>query len=395
MTLNELRAKRAAAWDAAKAFLDEHRAENGLLSAEDDAAYTKMEAEIEAYSKEIARLEKLDELDNAMKQPLAKPLVSAPMGAPETKTGRASDEYKAAMTNALRSNFREVSDVMQEGVAADGGYLVPDEWDTTIVKALDEDNVIRKLAGSIKTSGEHKMPIWTGKPAAAWVDEGEKIEFGDVELDQKTLDAHKLAVAVKVTDELLQDNAYNLEGEITNVFASAVANAEEDKFLNGDGTKGPTGIFDETNGGIVAVTSAAKNISADNIIDLIYSLKRPYRKNAVFLMNDSAIAAVRKLKDGNGAFMWQPALTAGEPPTLCGYKVYTSALAPKDKIAFGDISYYKIGDRGTRSIKRLGERFADEGMVGFIMQERVDGILTLREAVQILKFTPAAEDSAS
>lgn len=98
-----------------------------------------------------------------------------------------------------------------------------------------------------------------------------------------------------------------------------------------------------------------------------------------------------RLKDGNGAFMWQSALTAGEPATLCGYKVYTSAYAPKDKIAFGDFSYYKIGDRGTRSIKRLGERFADEGMVGFIMQERVDGILILREAVQILKFAPAED----
>lgn len=396
MTLNEMLDKRAKHWDAMKAFLDSHRTDNGTLSAEDDAAYTKMEAALEAYNKEVKRLEQQEKIDAQLAKPTSTPILTTPsvQNAPE-KTGRASDEYKAAMINALRSNFREVSNVMQEGVASDGGYLVPDEWDANLVKALDEENVMRKLAGVIKTSGEHKIPVWTGKPAAAWVDEGEKIEFGDVELDQKTLDAHKLAVAIKVTDELLQDNAYNLESEITNVFASAVANAEEDKFLNGDGTKGATGIFDETNGGTVAVTSTAKNITPDNIFDLIYALKRPYRKNAVFVMNDSVVAAVRKFKDGNGAFMWQPAMTAGEPATLAGYEVHTSAFAPKDKIAFGDLSYYKIGDRGTRSIKRLGERFADEGMVGFIMQERVDGILTLREAVQILKFTPATEGIGS
>lgn len=396
MTLKEMLDKRAKHWDAMKAFLDSHRTDNGTLSAEDDAAYAKMETELEAYNKEVKRLEQQEKIDAQLAKPTSTPILTTPSerNDPE-KTGRASDEYKTAMVNALRSNFREVSDIMQEGVASDGGYLVPDVWDANLVKALDEENVMRKLAGSIKTSGEHKIPVWTGKPAAAWVDEGEKIEFGDVKLDQKTLDAHKLAVAIKVTDELLQDNAYNLESEITTVFASAVANAEEDKFLNGDGTKGATGIFDETNGGIVAVTSTAKNITPDNIFDLIYSLKRPYRKNAVFVMNDSIVASVRKFKDGNGAFMWQPAMAAGEPATLAGYEVYTSALAPKDKIAFGDLSYYKIGDRGTRSIKRLGERFADEGMVGFIMQERVDGILTLREAVQILKFTPAAEGSGS
>lgn len=393
MTLREMLDKRAKHWDAMKAFLNSHRNDEGILSAEDDAEYAKMEAYLESYNKEVKRLEQQETIDALLAQPTSSPILTTPsvQNAPE-KTGRASDEYRAAMTNALRSNFREVSDVMQEGVASDGGYLVPDEWDANLIKALDEENVMRKLAGVIKTSGEHKIPIWTGKPAAAWVDEGEKIEFGDVDLDQKTLDAHKLAVAVKVTDELLQDNAYNLESEITDVFASATANAEEDKFMNGDGTEGPTGIFNETKGGTVAVTSTAKNISADNIFDLIYALKRPYRKNAVFIMNDSVIAAVRKLKDGNGAFMWQPAMTAGEPATLGGYKVYTSAYAPKDKVAFGDFSYYKIGDRGTRSIKRLGERFADEGMVGFIMQERVDGILALREAVQILKFAPTVED---
>lgn len=396
MTLNEMLNKRAKHWDAMKAFLDSHRTDNGTLSAEDDAAYAKMETELEAYNKEVKRLEQQEKIDAQLAKPTSIPILTMPsaQNTPE-KTGRASNEYKAAMVNALRSNFREVSDIMQESVAADGGYLVPVEWDANLVKALQEENIMRKLAGRIPTSGDHKIPIWAGEPTAAWVDEGAKITFGDAEFEQKTLDAHKLVTAVKVTDELLQDNAYNLESELISAFASATANAEEDKFLNGDGTKTPTGIFDATNGGTVAVDSTEKTIKPDNIFDLIYALKRPYRKNAVLIMNDSLVAAVRKFKDGNGAFMWQPALMAGEPDTLAGYELHTSAYAPKNKIAFGDMSYYKIGDRGVRSIKRLGERFADEGMVGFIMQERVDGILMLREAVQILKFTPAAEGTNS
>ncbi|MCX4357443.1 MAG: phage major capsid protein [Oscillospiraceae bacterium] len=396
MTLREMLDKRAKHWDAMKAFLDSHRNDKGTLSAEDDATYSKMEADLEAYNKEVKRLEQQEKIDAELAKPTSTPILATPsaQNAPE-KTGRASAMYKAAFFNAIRSNFRTIEDVLQKGVAADGGYLVPDEWDKNLVKALDEENIIRKLGTVIPTSGEHKIPILADKPAAAWTDEGGKIEFGDMKFGQVILDAHKLTVAIKVSEELLQDNAYDLEGELINAFAAAIGNAEEDKFLNGDGTNVPTGIFDATKGGEIAVTSTAKNIAPDNIVDLIYALKRPYRKNAALIMNDSIVAAVRKLKDGNGAFMWQPALIAGEPDTLMGYKLYTSTDAPKDKIAFGDFRYYKIGNRGTRSIKRLGERFADEGMVGFIMQQRVDGILALREAVQILKFTPATEGIGS
>lgn len=395
MTLNEMLKKRAAHWDSMKAFLDSHRTDKGTLSAEDDEAYAKMENELEAYNKEVKRLEQQEKIDAELAKPISSPILAKPtaQGAPE-KTGRASDEYKAAMLAALRSNFREVSNILQEGVAADGGYLVPTEFDATLVKALEEESIMRQLAGAITTSGEHKIPIVADEPAAAWVDEGEKIEFGDMKFGQVTLDAYKLVVAAKVTDELLQDNAYDLESELIAAFARAIANAEESKFLNGDGTNSPTGIFDETKGGTLAVTSTEKTVGADDIFKLIYSLKRPYRKNAAFIMNDSIVGSLRTLKDGNGAFMWQESLTAGEPATLGGFKIYTSAEAPKDKIAFGDYRFYKIGDRGARSIKRLGERFADEGMVGFIMQERVDGILTLRESVQILKFTPAVSTAS-
>ena len=124
---------------------------------------------------------------------------------------------------------------------------------------------------------------------------------------------------------------------------------------------------------------------------LVYSLKRPYRKNASFIVNDQTLASIRKLKDANGAYFWQPSYQMGEPDRLLGYPVYSSAYMPaveagKTVIAFGDYSYYNIGDRGTRALQELKELFAGNGMVGYVMKERVDGKLVLEEAVQTLKM---------
>ena len=150
------------------------------------------------------------------------------------------------MLTALRSNFRQVSNVLQEGVDADGGYLVPEEYDHRLIDVLTEENIMRGIATKITTSGEHKINIAATKPAAAWIEEGEALSFGDATFDQKILDAHKLHVAIKITEELLYDNAFGLENYIITEFGKALANAEEDAFLNGDGVGKPTGIFDKT-----------------------------------------------------------------------------------------------------------------------------------------------------
>ncbi len=386
MTILELREKRAKAWEAAKAFLDSHRNQSGVLSAEDDAAYSRMEQDITDLGKEIARLERQESLDAELSKPVGKPLTGKPMsGKDAAKTGRASDEYKAGMLTALRTNFRQISNVLQEGVDADGGYLVPEEYDSRLIDVLDEENIMRRLGTRITTSGEHKINIAATKPAASWIEEGGALTWGNATFDQILLDAHKLHVAIKVTEELLYDNAFGLENYIITQFGKALANAEEDAFLNGDGVGKPLGLFAETGGGHIVDTLTAA-LKADDIISLVYELKRPYRKSASFIINDKNIAALRKLKDNNGAYLWQPSLQAGEPDRLFGYAVHTSAYAPENAIAFGDYKYYNIGDRGTRSFKQLTELFAGNGMIGYVAKERVDGKLILPEAVQILKL---------
>ncbi|MCW6665307.1 phage major capsid protein [Aerococcaceae bacterium NML191219] len=379
--------KRNQAWEGAKAFVEAHKDKDGLLSKEHAETYNAMEEKVKNYSMEIERLQRAETLEKALEQPLNQPLIDKPMNTKdaEEKTGRARSEYKKAMMEALRSNFKRISNILQEGVDADGGYLVPEEMDSRLIETLEEENIMRKLGHTISTSGNHKINIAATHPAAAWIDEGAELQFKEATFKQLLLDAHKLHVAIKVTEELLYDSAFSLEQYITQQFAKALANAEEDAFLNGDGQNKPTGIFAENGGG--TRLDAVSTIKADDIISLVYALKRPYRKNAVFIMNDKLIAQIRKFKDNNGAFIWQAAYQNGEPDTILGYKVYTSAFAPENAIAFGDFSYYNIGDRGTRSFQELREVFAGNGMIGYVAKERVDGKLILPEAVQILPIS--------
>lgn len=388
----EMIEKRNKAWEGAKAFLDSKRDKDGLISEEDAKAYDEMEKKVHNYSLEIERLQKIEEMDKELSKPMSDAIVTKPMKVDERqeKKGRARDEYKESMLTALRTNFKKVNDILQEGVDADGGYLVPEEYDSRLIETLEEENIMRGLATVITTSGQHKINIAMSDPAAAWIEEGGALNFGDSKFAQVLLDAHKLHVAVKITEELLYDNAFKLENHILEAFGKALANAEEDAFLNGDGTGKPTGIFNKKEGG--TFLKEVTGIKSDDLIDLIHALKRPYRKKAAFIMNDKTISLVRKLKDNNGAYIWQLSYQEGEPNKVLGYPVYTSAFAPENAIAFGDYSYYNIGDRGTRSFKELTELFAGNGMIGFVAKERVDGKLVLKEAVQILpvKLTASA-----
>lgn len=387
MTIKELIEKRAKVWETAKNFVETHEKE-GVLSEEDTMTYNKMEKEIEDLTMSIERQQRALDRDHELSKPMNSPITGKPY-VPEMDdkkmTGVKSKEYKNAMLSAMRSNFRNVSNILQEGVDGDGGYLVPEEYDKRLIEVLEGENIMRGLATTITTSGLHKINIAATKPAAAWIEEGGALTFGDATFDQIYLDAYKLHVAIKVTEELLYDNAFGLENYIITQFGKALANAEEDAFLNGDGTGKPLGIFVETGGGQVVSTLTAA-IKSDDLIDLVYGLKRPYRKNASFIMNDATLASLRKLKDNNGAYIWQPSYREGEPDRVLGYAVHTSSFAPENAIAFGDYSYYNIGDRGSRSFAELRELFAGNGMIGYVAKERVDGKLVLPEAVKILKL---------
>lgn len=390
----ELREKRAKAWDAAKAFLDTKRGTDGLISAEDSATYEKMEADVVSLGKEIDRLERQSALDAELAKPTAAPITEKPAHKAKKETGRTSDEYKLSFWNAMRSKgiSYEIQNALQIGTDSEGGYLVPDEFERTLIEALEEQNLFRQYAKVINTSsGDRKIPVVASKGSASWVDEEGVIPESDDAFGQVSIGAYKLATMMKVSEELLNDNVFNLESYIATEFARRIGVKEEESFFIGDGIGKPIGIFAETGGAELGVTTAgATAITLDEIMDLFYSLKTPYRKNATFMMNDATVKAIRKLKDNNNQYLWQPSVTAGTPDTILNRPIVTSAYVPtieagNKTIAFGDFGYYWIADRQGRSFKRLNELFAASGQVGFMATERVDGKLILPEAIKILQ----------
>lgn len=397
MTITEMRSKRAKLWNTMEGFLDTHRNDMGVLSAEDDATYAKMERDLDSMTNEIKRLERRDAIEAELNKPVNQPITETPERAtslkPE-KVGRASDAYKEDFDRHLRGKML-VHNVLSEGTDADGGYLVPEDFEREIVIALEEENVIRSLAKVITTQHERKIPIATGHSTAQWTAENAAYTESNPTFGQKQIDAFKLTDLARVSVELLQDSAFDIEDYLMKEFARAFGIAEEEAFCVGTGTNQPTGIF-TANGGTVGVTAAANNaITADELISLVYALKSPYRRNAKFLMNDATISAIRKLKDQNGAYLWQPSVQAGQPDRLLGYEIYTSPYVPVMAagalaVAFGDFKNYWIGDRAGRTVQRLNELYATNGQIGYVATERVDGKVILPEGIQLLKMKAAS-----
>lgn len=389
----ELREKRAKAWEAAKKFLDAKRTADGFVSAEDAAAYDRMEADVVNLGKEIERLERQAAIDAELAKATSTPITNQPNGRidGEVKTGIATEAYKRAFWNGMRNRMSyEVQNALSIGTDSEGGYLVPDEYEKKLVEALQDEVFFRNLATVIRTSsGDRKIPIVTSKGTAAWIDEEGQFQESDDSFGQTSIGAFKLATMIKVSDELLNDSVFNMEQYISKEFGRRIGTKEEEAFFVGDGEGKPIGLFHTTGGAETGVTAATASITFDDVMDLYYSLRAPYRNKASWLLNDSTVKAIRKLKDGNGNYIWQPSVREGEPDRILNRPYRTSIYVPelaegKRVIAFGDYSYYWIADRQGRSFKRLNELYAATGQVGFLACERVDGKLILAEAVKTL-----------
>jgi HK97 family phage major capsid protein len=271
-----------------------------------------------------------------------------------------------------------------------GGFLVPAYWEATLIEKLASANVMRQLADVLPLqSGDRKLPIVTDKGSAAWIGEGKPYPESDIALDNILLGGYKLARIIQISEELMNDSVVNIDSMIIDAFVQSFAEMEEAAFINGwTGTQDrPTGILGRASLGVTG--SKPTEITTDEVFDLFYSLKRPYRAKASWLMNDQSIKIIRKLKTSDGQYIWSPGFGT-EPPTLLGRPVYTSESMPvmaagKTSILFGDFSYYKIADRQGRVMQRLNEKYADVGNVGFRMFQRVDGNLALPEAVKSFK----------
>lgn len=414
----ELRNKRNTLWEQTKAFLEDHRDDNGLVEASAVETYNKMAADVKALGEEIKRLEDQMEMDAKLSAATSAPVHADPKAGHRKGTVRATAtvEYNEAFWNMMRGNNSfEVRDALSVGVDQNGGFTVPDEFERQLVQALEENNIFRSLAKTIHTnSGTRTIPIATDSGSASWIEEGAAIQESDMSFAQETLSAYKLGCMIKVSNELLNDSAFDIAAHIAQRFGVRFGNAEEDAFINGTGPSAnpqttpsqPTGILTSLTPSAGNTTDNAQTVHFDNIYKLYYSLKSPYRRKAAFLCNETLLLQLMLLKDKNDNYIWKPGLEVGKPDTILGRPIYTSGYMPaitgnttqdknKKVLLFGDFSYYWIADRQNRTLKRLNELYAVTDQVGFIGTQRVDGKLILPEAMQVMALGTGTASSGS
>ncbi|WP_237670534.1 phage major capsid protein [Virgibacillus halodenitrificans] len=408
MTIIEMREKRAKLVNQARELVNRAEEEKRDFNQEDQQQYDRIMNEVDQMKNQIDREEKLSTLENELDTPIQQAHRPNPQNQKgNLEQGRASEEYRNAFWKVFRNgkeslDHEDVSLLMDPqirnlavGTDANGGYLVPDEFERKIIQGLEDQNIMRQLATVITTSsGSREIPVESDYGTANWMSENEKYTESDATFGQVILGAHKAGTIIKVSEELLNDSAFNIDNYVAGAFAKRFGNLEEAGFINGTGTGQPTGLIQSAEVGHTTVAGQVDGLIADDFIDLYHSLKRPYRRNASFLANDGTVKAVRKLKDNDGQYIWQPGLQAGEPDRVLARPIYVADDVPglgagNKPLAFGDYSYYWIADRQGRVMQRLNELYAANGQVGFRMFERVDGKLILPEAVKVLQNASA------
>ena len=387
--------------DRARNFFDKHADEDGNLSADDQREFDKQMAEFKDLTKKIDYVGSQDLPGNDAIKKFLSPkdgrITNGKMVMDNTNNNfAATDDYKQHFYDAVRGNFKNDSaDFLRVGVDSQGGYLLPVELDAQIATKLEEENSMRKISRVIQTNSRHQIPIMASQPNAQWLSEGQEINLQSGNFEQVTLGAYKLCAGVKISNELLQDSYYNLQEFFTEEFAKSFAAEEEETFVSGNGTTEPQGFLTALTAATdtaSATTTAGASLVIDDLINTVYSLQRAYRTGAVWLMHDSTIQAIRKIKDSNLQMYWTASTTEGEPPQLFGYPVYSSSFMPQYAsgaviAAFGNFSKgYTIADRSQRTFKALYEILALNDLAAFIAIERIDARLVDKRAIKVLKL---------
>lgn len=388
-TAQDLLQKRGETVVAMKALIEAVEAESRDFNADEQAKYDLMNDDQTELKARADRMASLADLQNTMDQ--APAVHRAPLAVSSNVNPRATDSYKAGFEmfarygkNALDA---KVLNALQTGTDSEGGYIVPEEFETQLTKVLLDWNDIRRYANVIRTASDRNIPIEASRGSAAWTAEEGAYNDSDAAFGQIVLGSYKLTRIIKVSEELLQDAFFDVPSYLAQNFGETFGVAEEAAFVNGAGSTLPTGIVPGSSLGVTAAGAAA--ITSDELIDLFHSLGRPYRRNAVFLMNDTTAKLVRKLKDGDSQYLWQPGLQAGQPDMLLGRPVITSVSMPAattglKSVVFGDLGYYTIADRTGMSMQRLNELYAANGQVGFRGFKRTEGKVLSSTAIKHL-----------
>ncbi|WP_159990821.1 phage major capsid protein [Pelistega ratti] len=314
--------------------------------------------------------------------------------------GKVDAEYSAAFNANLRSG--EINAALNKGAAEDGGYLVPTEWDRTLEKRLLILSPMRSLAKVQTTSKPSFTRLFTEHGmSSGWVGETDaRPETTTGKFKPFTYNTGEIYVNPSATQQMLDDSEINLESWLLGEIDNEIALQEGKAFLTGDGVNKPTGLLTYIEGnanaskhpyGAIKVVKSgnANEITADALIDLVYALPATYASNAGFVMNRNTLATLRKLKDGQGNYLWQPSLVAGQPSTLLGYKVtelvdMPDVAANTTPVLFGDLAQgYMVLDRV--GVRVLRDPYTNKPFVSFYTTKRVGGGLLNPDTMKVLK----------
>ncbi|APO86931.1 phage major capsid protein [Marivivens sp. JLT3646] len=294
---------------------------------------------------------------------------------------------------------------MSTAVAADGGYLVDPQTSDTIKSALTATASIRAIASIVTVeSTSYDVLIDHTEMGSGWANEAaNQSETATPQIDRITIPVNELSAMPKISQRLLDDSAFDIEGWLAGRIADKFARSEASAFVNGDGVDKPKGFLDYPtvdemiwtwgNIGYVVTGTASAIDDGDPIIELVYALGAEYRANATFVMNSKTAGTVRKLKDADGRFLWSDGLSQGEPARLMGYPVLIAedmpdVAADAMAIAFGDFANgYTIAERP--DVRVLRDPFSAKPHVLFYATKRVGGAVSDFNAIKLLKFGTA------
>jgi HK97 family phage major capsid protein len=389
-TTTELKQLRAKLINEMRTIIDLSDTEGRPMSSEETQKYDRMETDVDGFTQTIDRREKQTKAENMLADSPAEARVS---NRKLTKSERLdTDEYRHAFDKYMRyganSLVGDEARALQEGTDSEGGFLTQTVLERRLVQTLQDQNIMRQLAMVINTTSDRNISVESTVGSATWTAEEAAYTESDSAFSQISLGAYKIATIMKVSEELMQDSIFDMDSYVGTNFGRRIAEAEEAAFVAGNGSSKPTGATVGASAGVTAASATA--ITSNEILDLLYSLKRQYRRGASFLMNDSTIKAIRQLKDSNGQYLWQPSLQNGDPDLLGGRPVFASYDMPAAttglvSVLFGDFKMgYMIADRGTTSFQRLNEIYSSTGQVGFRAYRRVDGKVVLAEAIKKL-----------
>ena len=289
--------------------------------------------------------------------------------------------YNTAFWDNLRERHN-VGNELHEGELGDNIFITPLEFRDNFAAALAKDNLFRRHATVISTTpSDFGIEAITSTGTAAWVESGTPIPESSDTFTQLALHSNKLAALSRIRTSFIKDTNFDLERYLTEEFARRFGRAEENGFLNGSGENEPYGILHPEQGAQVGVTAAsATEITFDEVVKLYFSLAPEYRQNARWIMNDETAFYLRTLKDKDGAYLWRD-----RDDTIFGKPVEISPYAPgmatgASPIVLADLHYYWVTQRQPLTVRILKERYAQQGQIGLLAYENLDGRLIIPEA---------------